>query len=174
VAQGVNRPGHKWIATATGLGTCAAITPAPAHAAIIVGVGIYTCMGPDKSEGLKILRWRLRLFKHRGVTHRLWAMLLFVALVTLPALMFENDAGERILLPYAGAIALGALVGYGSHLILGDGITKTGIPWRGRRLWLLPKRWRVSTRGGKTPGERRVILLAKLASAGFIVMLWPG
>jgi hypothetical protein len=159
----MNAPCHRAIALAATLGACSLVRPDPEHGALFVGVALATDMAPDKLE--------LGILPHRGPTHRWWALALFVAALTLPMLLIVNHAGERVLLPWALPVGLGALFGYGSHLYLADGWTKTGLPGDGgKRIHFAPKGWRVHT--GRW-SEMVVLAFASLACVALGYTLLP-
>lgn len=85
-------------------------------------------------------RWINHRYGHRGATHSLRAWGIAAALLS-PLILLGPEAGSGL------AFWLGLVVGYGSHL-LGDGLTRSGIPlfYPGpKRVHLLPKSLRLLT-----------------------------
>lgn len=111
----MNAPAHGAITLATCLAGIHATDPRPVHALVFTGVGLAWAMGPDRTERIG----RLRIFRHRGPTHRWWVWpIVGVAVGVLAHMVVQTN-------PYSGSIMAGVLVGWGMHLFA-DKWTKSG------------------------------------------------
>jgi hypothetical protein len=162
----MNSPCHHAITLAAALGSCAVVRPDFEHGAVFTGVALASTMIPDRAERIG----PFRILPHRGPTHRWYAVVLFVALLVAGgALIVDGETGQRPLVPWLPAIGLGGLLGYGGHLLLADGWTKTGLPGRNG------KRIRLARRGITTGkfGEKVVMACALVLCFAFTVACLP-
>jgi membrane-bound metal-dependent hydrolase YbcI (DUF457 family) len=143
-------------------------------ATALVASTFLTSRLPDQAEG----EWA----EHRGPTHRLYAPLVMGGLVLVISTLALNYLRKHFLLQtsvlnahqinhyaniaaqYFRIVAAGVVLGAALHL-LADACTITGVPWRKRRLHLLPHGARFRTGGNAERVLQAVIILAILCLA---------
>lgn len=129
-------PTHVLLGTSTAFAAAEAAHLGATGHALLVGGAFLTSKLPDADMNLPGIR-------HRGPTHTLIALALVGVLVAVAASLLVPEM--------AAAIAAGALVGYGAHL-LADACTPHGVPLfaplYAPDVHLLPRRCRIRTGSG--------------------------